>query len=153
MKLSFKTATKDLAKDGIDLGEMIGGAVLSKKFLDFSNLSFFKDGAAKSPDGWQAKAIKYQGGIKVLGALIGRTYVKNKHIKAILYGVGFEGGLNLVRQFTNKKDGSGNYVDQIGGNPDSERENIREGVAGEDSNYQDSVAGVGDDYTEYQEIN
>lgn len=154
MKFSFKTATKNIGTEAADLGLMIGGAVASKKFLDFANLSFFKEGAAKDPNGMMAKAIKYQGAIKLVGGLVARKYVKNKYIKSALTGVAFEGGLNLIRQFTQKQDGT-NYIDQIGKNPGQMRAEMDQSSMGADPayDYQSGVGGVGDTVdTDYEDL-
>ena len=154
MKFNFKSATKNIGTEAADLGLMIGGAVASKKFLDFSNLSFFKDAAAKDPKAWQAQAIKYQGGVKIIGGLVGRKYVKNKYVKSLLTGVAFEGGLNLLRQFTQKSDGS-NYIDPIGQNDpksiDNEMENGSMGNNDIDNEMQVGSMGQ-DDYSSYTEV-
>ena len=152
MKFSFKTATKNISTEAADLGLMIGGAVVSKKFLDFSNLSFFKDGATKDPKGWQAKAIKYQGGIKLVGGLVARKYVKNKYLKSALTGIAFEGGLNLLRQFTQKQDGT-NMIDQIGNDPGEQRSEMDQSAMGDTYSYQSGVGGVGETIdTDYEDL-
>src|SRR3990172_10914772 len=141
-KFNFKTATKGLGTDAMTIGLTIGGAVISKKFLNFENI--FKAQAAKAEKPFW---IKQQGGIKLAGALIASNFVKNKFAKQLLQGVAFEGGLSLLRTVTTDKTGA-SFFEPIGQqDPDSIDETIESGVAGE-HDYQDTVSGVGDDFEE-----
>ena len=137
MAFNFKQATKTLGTDAMDVGLMIGGAVAAKKFLDFSNI--FKNQKEDSA------IIKYQGGIKLVGGLVGRGMVKNKYVKNLLTGVAFEGGLSLLRNVT-MKDGK-SFFEPIG-NEDDGMEGIKdidkEMERGVGENYEGSVGGVGD---------
>lgn len=135
MGFNFKSATKTLGTDAMDLGLIIGGAVASKKFLDFSNI--FKN---QKPD---SAIIKYQGGIKVAAGLIGRGFVKNKYVKNLLTGVAFEGGLSLLRTMT-MKDGK-TFFEPIGEqDPVGIDSEIRAGVSG----YENTVGAVDEDEDE-----
>ena len=132
MAFNFKSATKTLGTDAMDVGLMIGGAVASKKFLDFSNI--FKN---QEPD---SAIIKYQGGIKLVGGLVGRGMVKNKYVKNLLTGVAFEGGLSLLRNVT-MKDGK-SFFEPIGeDDPDQIDEDMESGVHG---NYENTVGAGGE---------
>lgn len=143
MKFNLKSIGKNIGKDAMEVGLIMGGAIASRKFIDLDSL--LKDQPA---DGFLRK---HQGGIKAVAALSIAAALpankKNDMIRSILFGVAIDGALREVRTLTTDDAGT-SWFEQIGNiNPDSE---FPTGVSGANNEYVDlaqnsntGVAGMG----------
>ena len=129
MKLNLKSAGKSVMTNGKEVGLTLGGALLSRKYLDFDMM--FKN---QAPDSFMRK---HQGIIKFLAGTIGAGMVKgNSLLRPVLNGVALEGGIKAVRTY-----GGGNFFQPLGEGDSL----LGEGGAAGDGFLADVLEGAGDE--------
>ncbi len=99
--MDLKSAGKNIMVNGKVIAVTTGGALLSRKFLDFNVM--FKAQPADSA------LRKHQGIIKLLLALGIAGNVKNDTVKQLLNGVAIEGAIQAVRAY-----GGGTFFQPLG---------------------------------------
>jgi hypothetical protein len=119
MKLNLKSAGKSVMTNGKEVGLTLGGALLSRKFLDFDVM--MKNQPADS------FMRKHQGIIKFLVGTIGAGMVKqNSMLRPILNGVALEGGIKAVRTY-----GGGSFFPQLGEDSNLLGDGAQDGLLGD----------------------
>lgn len=122
LKAKYHAAKAGLKKHGknfmvnakqpaMQIGLATAGVIGTQKFLDFKTL--MKDQYAKNPD---AIYFKHEGLIKVGAAIVTVAMWKNmpEWAKWLVIGVGIQGGIVAVRQYTKDKASGESLVSQIG---------------------------------------
>ena len=103
--MDLKSASKNIMVNGKVIAVTTGGALLSRKFLDFNTMF------ATQPANGMLR--KHQGIIKLLLALGIAGNVKNDTVKQLLNGVAIEGAIQAVRAY-----GGGTFFQPIGAGDD-----------------------------------
>lgn len=95
----------------MQIGLAAGGAIAAQKWLNFKEL--FKDQYAKDPEGI---LFKHEGLIKVGGAIVTIAMVKTmpEWMKWLVIGIGIQGAIISVKQYTKDATTGKSFVDQIG---------------------------------------
>ena len=118
MKFNFKHQLKEIGHTAVEVAVLTGGAIVSKKFMDFKTL--FKNQIAADPLYLNKFWMVHEGGVKFAVGLAGASYFKNPYVKWAFIGVAVAGAFQEVRHLT--AQGGAPIFDPIGnrGEPDAE---------------------------------